>query len=98
MIYATHAYIIDDKKITRCEVTKRTPKTITVNYSCEWTGNWKRTFRLEDGKVFDTWQEAHAALLAAAEQEVAAARLHLQRLNGRLGNVKGMKPPQEDQS
>lgn len=90
----THAYVIDLGNIIKCDVAKETTKTIVLMHR-NW-GNWERTYRIQDGKVFNTWREAHAALLAAAEQEVAAARLHLERLNGRIGRIKGMKPPAEE--
>lgn len=41
---------------------------------------------------FDTWDEAKAFLLDAAEQQVVNARGRLERATGHLGNVKGMKP------
>ena len=43
-----------------------------------------------------TWAEAHAALLAMAERELAAARLQLARAQGDHGRIKGMKPPVEE--
>jgi hypothetical protein len=39
-----------------------------------------------------SWADAHAYLLKKAEAEVSAARLRLEAANGKLGNIKGMKP------
>lgn len=49
--------------------------------------------RTESGGLYPTWEEAHAALLANAEQELSTARLYLQRVQGKVGNIKGMKKP-----
>ena len=42
---------------------------------------------------FQTWDEAHAYLLSAAEQRVASARRALEIANSALGNIKGMTQP-----
>jgi hypothetical protein len=44
----------------------------------------------------ETWADAHAALLAKAERELAGARLRLEHAQGELGRIKGMKPPVEE--
>ena len=41
----------------------------------------------------DTWEQAHAYLLSQAQGKVNALRLNLERANGDLGRIKGMKPP-----
>ncbi|MFK3738987.1 hypothetical protein [Massilia sp. TN1-12] len=43
----------------------------------------------------DSWEEAHAYLMKLAESHVKAARRELELANGRLGNIKGMKPPED---
>lgn len=45
----------------------------------------------------DTWSDAHSFLINRAEKEVLDARHRLEFANGRLGNIKGMKPPSETQ-
>lgn len=45
-------------------------------------------------KYFDSWSEAHAFLMAKAEEKVEAAREKLQRARDVLGNIKGMKKPE----
>ena len=46
---------------------------------------------------FDSWQEAKDHLMAKAERELFAARAALQRKQDELGNIKGLKAPQEQQ-
>lgn len=41
----------------------------------------------------NSWEEAHAHLVAKAQAEVDALRLRLEHAKGKLGNIKGMKPP-----
>lgn len=45
-------------------------------------------------KYCNSWDEAHAYLLRLAEARVQSARFALDRANGALGNIKGMKKPQ----
>lgn len=42
---------------------------------------------------YDSWAEAHAALMGRAANKLNAARLALQSAQGEYGNVMGMKPP-----
>jgi len=41
----------------------------------------------------DSWDEAHAFLVAKSEHEVETLRMRLEQAKGRLGQVRGMKPP-----
>lgn len=43
---------------------------------------------------FGTWEEAHAFLLAKAEEDCTRIRRQLEYANSKLGNVKGMKKPE----
>ena len=45
------------------------------------------------GAYYETWEQAHGAMLAKAERELQNARLRLQRAQGDYGRIKGMKPP-----
>ena len=47
--------------------------------------------------VFNTWAEAHAELMRRAEAQLADARRVLQVAQGHVGNVRGMKPPGEQE-
>ena len=40
----------------------------------------------------DTWEDAHAFLIAEAENKVDSLRLQLEQAKGTLGQIKGMKP------
>jgi len=43
----------------------------------------------------NTWQEAHELLIERAQQKVDMHRRHLEQAKGTLGNIKGMKQPQQ---
>jgi len=42
---------------------------------------------------FPTWAEAHEFLIKKAESDLNDARLNLERMRGRHGQIKGMRPP-----
>ena len=42
---------------------------------------------------FDTWEEAKSHLISEQEEEVKSLRIQLERANGRLGQLRGMKNP-----
>lgn len=44
---------------------------------------------------FDSWAEAHARLVLEQEEAVASLRRQLESANGKLGQIRGMKPPKE---
>lgn len=43
----------------------------------------------------DTWEAAHAFLVANAEREVETLRMRLEQAKGKLGQIKGMTPNTE---
>lgn len=55
-------------------------------------GERKELKRSEWHEYYDTWDAAHAALMAKAESRLNAARRRLQDAQGLHGNVKGMRP------
>lgn len=59
-------------------------------------GEKRRTKRVTEGYhcYFQTWKEARDHQLRKAEAGVQAARLLLQKAEGRLGNIKGLRPPE----
>jgi len=62
--------------------------------SSVWVRGRRQAKRVSGGDCyFDTWEDAHAALMVARQQDVEKARRALEQANSRLGNVKGMKPP-----
>jgi hypothetical protein len=70
---------------------------VTTGYVWPVERKGRRESRSSDWCSYhDTWADAHAALLAKAERELAAARLQLQRAQGDHGRIKGMKPPVEE--
>jgi hypothetical protein len=89
---ATYKYVLPrfslQAKIERLECIKETAKFVTLidRFDCE-------TRRGKACHVFDTWEEAHAALTRIVEAELNTVRLRLQHLQGVAGNVRGMKPP-----
>jgi len=50
--------------------------------------------RAKDGEVFETWAEAHAALLAAATRSVDYAKRQLQERRSTLGQIQSMCEPE----
>jgi hypothetical protein len=74
-------------RITPMEIDRYTGSSVWVRGSrCSRTG-WR--------SFFPTWAEAHAHLLAKAEAELVSARRQLEHAQGRHGQVKGMRPPEE---
>ena len=59
--------------------------------------NHRIPFRMKkEGRVYNTWQEAHEVLMARAHSNLNHARLNLQRAQGLHGNILGMKPPADE--
>ena len=78
--------------ITAFEVELETEKYVIVAPHNEFGGH-----RFREKKVgewinwHDTWEQAHAFLIAQVEGEVATLRMRLERVKGELGQIKGMK-------
>lgn len=89
---ASYKYVLPrfslQAKIQRLECIKETAKFVTLidRFDCEEK-------RSKANGVYDTWEEAHAALTRIVEAELNTVRLRLQYLQGIAGNVRGMKPP-----
>ncbi len=77
-------------EISEVEVIRETEKCVVTKNRGRERREQKESQRT---KWCDTWEEAHAYLLARAEEHARQARLRLAEANGKLGNVKGMKPP-----
>ena len=89
-----------EAEITPVEIIKETEK--QVSFLVEWEDHWtrQRCSRIDrESKInqyhryHDTWEAAHAHLMAEAEKHVQSARLALDRAKGAQDNVKGMKKP-----
>lgn len=90
--YLTGRYV--DNIIEPVSVVKSTAKTVTVKD--RWCGHEtesRSAIRSDYYQYFRTWDEAHAHALASAEMKVNQARTALERANGHLGNVRGLKKP-----
>lgn len=87
-------------KIEAVEIIKETEKMVTYvdtwrSFSGEERSRECRAAKVSDTYIYhDTWEAAHAHLVAEAEKHVASARLALERAKGAQGNVKGMKKPE----
>lgn len=55
-------------------------RSIRENKVSDWS-NWH-----------DTWDDAHAFLVAKYEREIESLRMRLEQAKGKLGQIKGMKP------
>lgn len=84
--------------IERVEVLRETEAFVYVSTD-GWTKSGKgerRQAKLgEFAQYHNTWADAHAYLMADAENSVTHARSRLEQAKGHLGNIKGMKPPKE---
>lgn len=81
--------------ITRVQVSRETPKTVTVVSDDGVRRPRVRKRQTDMAGYFDTWEDAWKFLMAHAGKEVGAARRNLELANSRLGNVKGMRRPAE---
>lgn len=87
-------------KIQKVECSKVTPKVVWL-----LTDIWRPDRHLREPErearktkhhsYHETWEEAHAYLMAQANENLEKARLQLQRAQGHHGNIKGMKKPEE---
>ena len=73
-------------RIAPVTVDRFTDKSVWINFrKCPRYIDWR--------SYHETWEEAHKCLLQQAQQEVDSIRNQLERANGNLGRIKGMKPP-----
>lgn len=56
----------------------------------------KELKRTEWREYYDTWEEAHVALMEDAERRLISARRALEAAQGYAGNVMGMRPPKNE--
>jgi hypothetical protein len=82
-----------DSGIRRVEVVRETEASVWVvrnGLARSQKTERREAKRGEYAQYHDTWEAAHAHLVKKAESEVKAARLQLEKVNGKLGNIKGM--------
>ena len=77
-------------EITRVECIK-----VTACYAWPADDRWnnKEAIRSDRCSYYETWEEAHQALIAKAEINLYACRRRLEESQGDYGRIKGMKPP-----
>lgn len=76
-------------EIKAIEVEREPAKQVTILVA----GSPIRENKVSSGANWhDTWEAAHAFLIAEAERNVISLRTRLEQAKGKLGRVKGMKP------
>ena len=83
-----------EAKIEEVEVLRETAQCIFVpaNKANSNPSGERKELKMTDwAEHYDTWEDAHAALMAKAERQVTNARRALEIANGFAGNVKGMR-------
>ena len=88
------------RKIEQVECSKVTEKSVFIVAEPNWKGEMYRLRKPQRENIASgyrsyhkTWADARAALLAKAVQDMAAARLNLQRAQGEHGRIQALKPP-----
>lgn len=84
---ATH-FQVTGAKIEEVEVTRETSAMVYL------AGGKRENKKTEWHSYHPTWEAAHAALLAHAEDQLKAVRRRLQVAQSYYGNIKGMKKPE----
>lgn len=99
----TKAYMIEhpywrfSAKISEVEVVEQTKCLITIKETGYDGKKRVNRYRKDAGHraFFDTWQEAHNALLNLAHDAVESAQIDLDRAYEKLGEINGMKEPKQ---
>ena len=78
-------------EIEEVEVMRETDKQV---FHASPRGQDRRENKVSDWRNWhDTWEAAHAFLIAEAQRDIEELRIRLEGANGRLGQIKGMNPP-----
>jgi hypothetical protein len=78
-------------KIEALEVERETAQQVVLSSKNGQRGS--RENKVSDWSNWhDSWDAAHAFLIANSEKNVASARVKLERAKGELGQIKGMTP------
>lgn len=83
-----------DSKPQKVEVVKQTEKTVTVRMLDRFSKSAYDSRRVNPD-IFDTFDQAKAFMIQRQEERLESIRLQLARENGYLGNLKGLKNPDE---
>ena len=76
-------YLTSGGAIKEIQVEKETDFTV-------WFDGTSIRINTIENRLWGTWGEAYAYILADAEQDLISARLRLQRAQSKLGNIKGL--------
>lgn len=78
--------------IARVECTRETEKSVFIR---DARGNERREAKKSTWySLFDTWEEAHAALVEKAKKDVASADRHLRLTKDSLARIEAMQKPE----
>lgn len=80
-------------KIEAVEVLRATDKQVVLANKHRKNGEERENKETEWHSWHDTWEAAHARMLSDAQQKVESLRKQLERANGDLGRINGMKAP-----
>ena len=89
----TTMYRVRWAKIEALEVLRTTEKQVVLPNPHRKGGEEREAKETEWYTWHETWEAAHARIVADAQKKVDNLRQQLVRANGELGNAKGMKPP-----
>lgn len=90
----TTMYRVRWAQIEAFEVLRTTEKQVVL--ASPRKGGEERQLKETDWHTWhETWEAAHARIVADAQKKVDRLRRQLERANGELGNAKGMKPPND---
>jgi len=77
-------------EIEQVEVTRETEQSVFI--ACKSGSDRREAKRSSYTQFHDSWADAHVYLSQRAESNVASCRRMLEKANGELGNIKGMRP------
>ncbi len=89
----TTMYRVRWAKIEAFEVLRTTEKQVVLPDPYRKGGEKREAKEAERWTWHETWEAAHARIVADAQKKVDILRLKLERAKGELGNAKGMNPP-----
>jgi len=85
-------------KIEAFEVLRTTARQVVLPNPHRKGGEEREAKDTDWNSWHETWEAAHARIVADAQKKVDGLRLQLERAKGELGNAKGMKPPNAEVS
>lgn len=89
----TTMYRVRWAKIEAFEVLRTTAKQVVLPSTHRKGGEEREAKETGWYSWHETWESAHARIVADAQKKVDILRLKLERAKGELGNAKGMNPP-----